>query len=125
MKIDFATGADGKNRITSYSAGSFVVSGKSYSSSLILSSDVIIDVGLPADVTRLKPSDLDQILLMTPEVVLLGTGVRLYIPEIDITAYFNSRGVGFEVMDTGAACRAFNVLIAEDRRVVAVLFKIE
>jgi uncharacterized protein len=62
---------------------------------------------------------------MTPEVVLLGTGVRLYIPEIDITAYFNSRGVGFEVMDTGAACRAFNVLIAEDRRVVAVLFKIE
>jgi uncharacterized protein len=58
---------------------------------------------------------------MEPEVVLLGTGPRQHFPEASFAARFLRANVGFEVMDTGAACRTFNVLVAEQRRVVAVL----
>jgi uncharacterized protein len=58
---------------------------------------------------------------LSPEVVLLGTGVRQVFPAAAFGARFLRAGVGFEVMDTGAACRTFNVLVAERRRALAVL----
>jgi uncharacterized protein len=53
--------------------------------------------------------------------VLLGTGARQIFPVSSYGAQFLRVGVGFEVMDTGAACRTFNVLVAEHRRVAALL----
>jgi uncharacterized protein len=53
--------------------------------------------------------------------VLLGTGPRQIFPAASFRAQFLSAGIGVEVMDTGAACRTFNVLVAEQRRVVALL----
>jgi len=125
MKIELDNYAHGRNRIKSYSAGCVVISDKVFNSNLILSPDTIIDDRLPDNVTQLKLDDLDQIIGLDPEVVLLGTGAVLQFPEQAIMAFFNSRKVGFEVMDTGAACRAYNVLMVEDRRVVAALFMIE
>ena len=57
-----------------------------------------------------------RILAHEPEVVLLGTGARQTFPAADFAAQFLAQGIGFEVMDTGAACRTFNVL---DRRTPA------
>jgi uncharacterized protein len=51
----------------------------------------------------------------------LGTGQRQIFPAASFRAQFLGAGIGFEVMDTGAACRTFNVLVAEQRRVVALL----
>lgn len=61
------------------------------------------------------------VLALEPEVVLLGTGPKQLFPASEFGATFLRAGVGFEVMDTGAACRTFNVLVSEQRRVVALL----
>jgi uncharacterized protein len=53
--------------------------------------------------------------------VLVGTGVRQVFPAAEFAAQFLRAGIGLEVMDTGAACRTFNVLLTEQRRVVALL----
>ena len=76
------------------------------------------DLGSVKDLARLDPS---IILALDPEVVLLGTGQRQIFPGGRLSRRFFSAGIGIEVMDTGAACRTFNVLVAEQRRVVAVL----
>ncbi|OGT81087.1 MAG: hypothetical protein A3J35_01050 [Gammaproteobacteria bacterium RIFCSPLOWO2_02_FULL_52_10] len=125
MKIELDNYTHGRNRIKSYSAGCVVISDKVFNSSIILSPDTIIDDRLPDNVTQLKLDDLDQIIGLDPEVVLLGTGAALHFPEQAISAFFYAQKVGFEVMDTGAACRVYNILMTEDRRVVAALFMIE
>ncbi len=58
---------------------------------------------------------------MKPQLVLLGTGDRQQFPPVQIRGAFVRAGVGLEVMDLGAACRTFNVLVQEERRVCAAL----
>lgn len=62
---------------------------------------------------------VEAILVLEPELVLLGTGPRQRFPSPALQALFLTRGVGLEVMDNGAAARTFNVLAGEGRRVVA------
>jgi uncharacterized protein len=78
------------------------------------------DVGDLAD-TRLATELAARALGLSPDVVLLGTGVRQAFPAPAFGARFLGAGVGFEVMDTGAACRTFNVLVTERRQVLAIL----
>ena len=125
MKIDFDRNVDGVNRIHAYSAGGIVIADTIYDSSLILSSNTIIGNWHPENIFQLTPDDLDQIIELNPELVLLGTGAKLLFPEHTITMAFYSRNIGFEVMDTGAACRTFNVLLAEERRVFAALIAVD
>jgi uncharacterized protein len=56
-----------------------------------------------------------------PELVLIGTGPRQVFPPTEFRAQFLRANIGIEVMDSGAACRTFNVLVGERRRVVALL----
>jgi uncharacterized protein len=63
-----------------------------------------------------------RILALDPELVLIGSGPKQIFPATSFGALFLRAGVGFEVMDTGAACRTFNVLVGEQRRVIAILF---
>jgi uncharacterized protein len=74
------------------------------------------------DVASLVVGDLDAIFALHPDVVLLGTGARQTFPERAIRQAFAAQRVGLEVMDLGAACRTYNILVQEDRRVAAVLF---
>ena len=60
-------------------------------------------------------------LALGPEILVLGTGARHVFPPPATHTHVLSRGVGFEVMDTAAACRTYNVLVQERRRVVAAL----
>ena len=85
------------------------------SASAVQATPDIRDMG---DLARLDPS---RLLAQDPEIVLLGTGPRQIFPAASFRAQFLSVGIGVEVMDTGAACRTFNVLVAEQRRVVALL----
>lgn len=59
------------------------------------------------------------------EFVILGTGSHQQWPSRALREAFASRGVGLEIMDTGAAVRTYNVLLAEDRRVAAALIAVE
>jgi len=58
---------------------------------------------------------------LQPEIVVLGSGPRQRFPEPRLLAAIMTRGIGCEVMDTGAACRTYNVLVSEGRRAVAAL----
>lgn len=60
-----------------------------------------------------------------PEIVLLGTGQHLHFPPQDCLSVLQQQNIGYEVMDTGAACRTFNVLAAEGRDVILAMLMIE
>jgi uncharacterized protein len=70
----------------------------------------------------LSAQDLQPAINLNPKIVLLGTGSRLALPNIDLMTVLAAQGVGLEIMDTPAACRTYNVLVHEDRDVVAALF---
>ena len=70
---------------------------------------------------NLNEQTLAPIFDMNPDVVLLGTGQRQVFPAAEVMGLFGKRGIGLEVMDNGALCRTFNILIAEQRSVVGAL----
>ena len=69
----------------------------------------------------LSEADFAALVELKPEVVLLGTGASLRFPHPRLTRALTDAGIGVEVMDTPAACRTFNILDAEGRRVVAAV----
>ncbi|MBP0629006.1 MULTISPECIES: Mth938-like domain-containing protein [unclassified Cupriavidus] len=69
----------------------------------------------------LEPVHFEQLAELGPEVVLLGTGSRLRFPHPRLTASLSRRHVGVDAMDMQAACRTYNILMAEGRKVAAVL----
>ena len=81
---------------------------------------VLSDVSLPG-FDGLSAEDFAALLEYTPEVVVFGAGARLRFPQPRLTAALTNAGIGVEVMDTGAACRTYNVLLSEDRRVLAAV----
>jgi uncharacterized protein len=109
------------NLVRAYGNGELRVNDDIYRSAIIVSASSVQsvpDIRGMEDLARLDPS---RILTQGPELVLLGTGPRQIFPAASFRAQFLSAGIGVEVMDTGAACRTFNVLVAEQRRVVALL----
>lgn len=70
---------------------------------------------------RLTPEDLSSLTLHRPEVILFGTGARQKLLHPTLLAPLAEAGIGHEVMDTGAACRTYNILLSEGRSVLAAL----
>ncbi len=95
------------------------------SRSLIVSPTHLITDWPPQILADLQTEHWQQVLSLRPEVVLLGTGSRLAFPQPAVLSACYQAGIGVEVMDTGAACRTFNILAAEGRNVVAALLQIE
>jgi uncharacterized protein len=75
----------------------------------------------PQSFDDLAGGHFDAIAELTPEVILIGSGERLRLPSGPLLGRLASLGIGFEVMDTGAACRTYNLLAGEGRRVAAAL----
>ena len=86
------------------------------------SAERLIDDWRPQTLEELREEDLDAVFALQPEIVVLGSGSRQRFPETQLLAAILARGIGCEVMDTGAACRTYNVLVSESRRAVAALF---
>jgi uncharacterized protein len=89
--------------------------------SFLISSTQLIADWKPQQVEDLTFDDIDAIVALEPEIVILGSGSKQKFPETRWLANLLSRGIGCEVMDTGAACRTYNVLVSEDRKVVGAL----
>jgi len=70
---------------------------------------------------RLTENDFVFLKNLGPEIVLLGTGARQRFPHPRLTAALAQAGIGLEVMDLQAACRTYNILVAEERKVAAAL----
>jgi uncharacterized protein len=91
------------------------------SRNLIISSNTIHYEESPESYAALAKSHFEFALGFNPEILLLGTGNTIQFPAADLMSLPASRGVGLEVMDTAAACRTFNILVGENRQVVAIL----
>ncbi len=113
----------GRNSIQAYQQGQVTINERDYQHSLIVSASEIISPWPVQQVTQLGAQNLQEIVDLKPEVILLGTGEKQVFPDIEIFGYFAQLGIGIEVMNTGAACRTFNILVAEDRQVVAALIQ--
>lgn len=110
------------NVVRAYSRAELRIGEERVRSSCIVSAERLITDWPPARFDLLAPEHLEAIFALQPEVVLLGTGERQRFPPAGIRAAFAARGVGLEVMDLGAACRTYNILVHEERRAVAALF---
>ncbi len=113
--------ASGVNVIRSYGNGELRVNEHVYRGAVILSAATVIADANAHNLDALIAMDVSRTLALDPELVLLGTGARQIFPAPSFGAQFLRAGIGFEVMDTGAACRTFNVLVGEQRRVAAIL----
>lgn len=69
----------------------------------------------------LEAAHFERVAQLAPEVVIFGSGVRLRFPRAALLRALVERGIGIETMDTGAACRTYNVLVSERRHAVAAL----
>jgi uncharacterized protein len=107
--------------VRGYSPGELRLGETTLHRSCLLAADRVVEDWGPRSVNDLTMEHFDAIAALTPEVVVLGTGSRQKFPERALFAKLLTRGIGVEVMDTGAACRTYNVLVSEDRRVVAAL----
>ena len=101
--------------------GQVTIGARSYQHSLILTPERVIPDWQPRQVTDITEQDFDNILTLQADIILLGTGTRLCFPSARLRAYVLATGTGLEVMDTAAACRTYNILLSESRRVVAAL----
>ncbi|HJS88380.1 MAG TPA: Mth938-like domain-containing protein [Steroidobacteraceae bacterium] len=110
------------NLVRAYSRTELRIGEQRIHSSCIVCAEELITEWPPARFEALTPAHLAAIFALQPEVVLLGTGERQRFPPAEIRAAFALRGVGLEVMDLGAACRTYNILVQEERRAVAALF---
>ena len=124
MQLDDAAPA-GAHRITGYGAGFFVVDDARYEGSVVIT-PTGITTGWPP--TRVEDLDADSLHVLEGvecEVVLLGTGRSQRFPDARLLAPLMARRVGVEVMSSDAACRTYNILMSEGRRVAALLIAID
>lgn len=92
-----------------------------YTTSLILTPEQIVTNWWPQSIVEVQAAHLDALFALEPEVALLGTGARqAFLPRALMVEVYR-RGVGLEVMTTDAACRTFNILASDGRRVAAAL----
>jgi uncharacterized protein len=115
-------GSSNVNVIRSYSPEELRIGEHSIRSSCIVMADALITNWPPVTLDDLEVPHLEPILELRPELVLLGTGATQRFASAAIRSAFATRGIGVESMDLGAACRTFNILVAEERRVAAALF---
>ncbi len=92
-----------------------------YSDTLVVTPDAIIPDWSPVNIASLTESDLEVVWALAPELVLLGSGPAIEFPSPRLLTLGPQRGIGFEVMDTAAACRTYNILASEGRKVAAAL----
>ena len=106
---------------TGYGTGHVIVNHKRYEQSLIVLPDRIVENWDPNSFEDITAEHFDFVMSLQPEMVLFGTGAALHFPHPRLTRSLIEAGIGVEVMDTAAACRTYNILMAEGRRVAAAL----
>ena len=110
-----------KNLFTGYGSGYVLVNQKRYDNNLITMPDHIIENWQVQTFEQLSEEHFELLLPFQPEIVLLGTGDTLQFPSPLVTKKLVEVKIGVEVMDTNAACRTYNILMAEGRNVAAAL----
>ena len=107
--------------INSYEPGWIQINEQKYYQSLLLMPDRLIPDWFATSADQITAEHLLELAGYEPQVLLLGTGAQHELLHPRIFAPLMELGIGYEVMATGAACRTYNVLLSEDRKVLAAL----
>jgi len=111
--------AIGTNVIRAFNDSSIDINNKTYDQSLLVGSHLLVEQWGISHIDDLTDQHWQDLLQHQPEVILVGTGKTLIFPHPSTYAAAIKAGIGVEFMDTAAACRTYNVLVSEDRRVIA------
>lgn len=112
---------EGRNAVTAYGRDYVAVNQVRYQRSLVVLPHRLVE-GWNASATQALGEEAVAFLAtLGAEIVLIGTGETLRFPPLSALRPLVDAGIGFEVMDTNAACRTYNILMAEDRKVAAAL----
>jgi uncharacterized protein len=111
----------GANTITGYGDGYIEINKIPYSHAVLLSSDGEILEWAVKSFDELSPADFTQMASLKPELIIIGTGKRQRFPKPELLKTLIEAKIGFEVMDSQAACRTYNILVGEGRQVLLAL----
>lgn len=120
MKLHLAQ-SGATNIITAYGEGYVNVNQTRHEHSLVVLPDQVIEHWTRHGFADLTAEDLETLAHLPCEVLLLGTGKTLRFPPPALMLPLIQAGIGVEVMDLQAACRTYNILVAEERKVGAAL----
>lgn len=108
-----------QNLITGYGAGYVSVNGRRYERNLIVTpNEIVADWSMRAE---LDEAALAPVVQLAPQIILIGTGITLRFPKPEVLKGLIAAKIGYEIMDTQAACRTYNILLEEGRKVAAAL----
>jgi uncharacterized protein len=111
------------NTVTAYGPGFIDINQTRHHGHLLVCPDRPVTPWGVTDFASLRGEDFAALVDLAPEVVLLGTGERQQFIRPNLAAPLAAQGVGVECMTTAAACRTYNILMAEGRRVVAAFLQ--
>jgi uncharacterized protein len=111
----------GANTITGYGDGYVEINKTPYSHAVLLSSDGEIQEWDIKSFDGLSATDFSQMASLKPELIIIGTGKRQRFPKPELLKTLIDAKIGFEVMDSQAACRTYNILVGEGRQVLLAL----
>ncbi|MGW8247926.1 MAG: Mth938-like domain-containing protein [Acidiferrobacterales bacterium] len=121
MSIQLLDTSDAPNLIRSHTDNSVTIGETIYTASLIISPGSLDDTWGPESAESLSATHVHALLRFEPELVLIGTGLRQAFPALEVLKPMVENQIGYEIMNTAAACRTYNILVAEGRAVVAGL----
>ena len=111
----------GANAITGYGNGYVEINQIPYDHAVILKSDGAISEWPIKSFEELEAGHFAQMVDFKPELVLIGTGSRQRFPKPELLKPLIAAKIGFEIMDSQAACRTYNILVGEGRQVLLAL----
>ncbi len=111
----------GGNTIRTHATGRIQVNDAVFTRSLIVLPNQIISDWPPQSFAELAAAHFAQIAACEPEIVILGTGSTQRFPAPQLTRDLVEQGIGWEVMGTPAACRTYNILMGDGRKVAAAI----
>ena len=115
------TQAAGRNLFTGYGEDYVSVNEQRYTHSVLVSPEGEVRRWDVVAFETLTADDVGALVALRPEILVLGTGEALRFPPAHVLKPLAGTGIGYEVMDTKAACRTYNILMSEGRRVVAAV----
>ncbi|MGA0114023.1 MAG: Mth938-like domain-containing protein [Burkholderiales bacterium] len=121
MKLHLASPKN-RNIFTGHGPGYVAVNGAAYRAPLLVTVDSIVDDWPVSGIAMLTAEAVRRLLDHTPEIIILGTGAAQQFPEPAALQPLYAARIGLEIMDTPAACRTYNFLAAEERRVLAAMW---
>lgn len=109
----------GSHIIQSYDTGSVVVNSKCFTRSFLISNTSVNENWGIDNIEQMTHEHWHDIIKLKPEVILMGTGESIIFPHPSSYAPAIEQGIGVEFMDSRAACRTYNILLSEDRFIIA------